>query len=247
MTAVIRSDQGEGAIQQASNGTATGADHFTQAYRALRSDPSVQFTYAAPARPSKPPHWLEAFFHWIGESLRPVGRALRWLGNLVPEGPYAKILLWGVIASAGAALAWALYNRLRNGSWRLWPRRAAGTEWRAGQDEDQWQPEQASARSWLEEADALAVQGRFAEAIHHLLLRSIEDIRRRRPAVVRPALTSRELAASEGIPGRARDLFAAIAGLVERSLFGGRAVGEGDWQAARGAYSDFALSAAWRK
>ena len=31
------------------------------------------------------------------------------------------------------------------------------------------------------EADALAAEGRFAEAIHHLLLRSVEDIGRRRP------------------------------------------------------------------
>jgi hypothetical protein len=76
--------------------------------------------------------------------------------------------------------------------------------------------------------------------------RSVEDIASRRPNIVRPALTSRELAASHGIPGRARELFAAIARLVERSLFGGRAVSEGDWLAARAAYSDFALPAAWR-
>jgi hypothetical protein len=33
---------------------------------------------------------------------------------------------------------------------------------------------------------------------------------------------------------------------VERSLFGGREVGENDWQAARQAYSEFALAPAWR-
>ena len=79
-----------------------------------------------------------------------------------------------------------------------------------------------------------------------LSFRSIDDISSRRPALVRPALTSRELAASEGIPGRARDLFAGIARLVERSLFGGRPVAESDWREARAAYSDFALPAAWR-
>jgi hypothetical protein len=112
--------------------------------------------------------------------------------------------------------------------------------------EEDWAPEEAGARSWLEEADALAREGRFAEAIHHLLFRSVEDIANRRPALVRPALTSRELAASQGIPARARELFAAIARLVERSLFGGRPVDEGDWLQAREAYSDFALAAAWR-
>ena len=101
-------------------------------------------------------------------------------------------------------------------------------------------------RSWLEEADALAAQGKYAEAIHHLLFRSIEDISNRRPNVVRPALTSREIAASRAIPSRAAELFAGIARLVERSLFGGRTVGETDWVEARGAYTDFALAKAWR-
>ncbi len=62
-------------------------------------------------------------------------------------------------------------------------------------------------RSWLDEADALAAKGRFAEAIHHLLLRSVEDIARRRPKLVRPALTSRELSASDGIPAARRAIY----------------------------------------
>ena len=88
-------------------------------------------------------------------------------------------------------------------------------------------PDEMPMRRWLEEADALAAQGKYAEAIHHLLFRSIEDISSRRPNLVRPALTSREIAASEAIPSRAGELFASIARLVERSLFGGRAVGRG--------------------
>jgi len=236
--------RGSGVIHGASDRTASGTDHFARAYHALRTDPSVQFNYAPPVQPPKPPHWLESFFHWLGKMLEPVGRALNWAGSFLPEAPYARILLWTVIAIAAAALAWALYNRLRHGSWRIGFRRAA--DWQDASREPEWAPEEASARSWLEEADALAREGRFAEAIHHLLFRSIEDIRKRRPAVVRPSLTSRELASSEGIPRRARDLFSAIAGLVERSLFAGREVGARDWDAARGAYSDFALSQAWR-
>jgi hypothetical protein len=55
-----------------------------------------------------------------------------------------------------------------------------------------------------------------------------------------------EIAASNGIPERARTLFAAIARLVERSFFGARPVGERDWLGAREAYSTFALPTAWR-
>ena len=214
------------------------------AYQAMRTDSSIQYKLPPSPTPPQPPAWLRAFFHWLGESLRPVGRALKWIGSFFPDAPYARILLWSVIAIGAAALIWAIYNRLRHGEWR-WrlPRRTTPGEPTA---DDEWLPDVAGARSWLEEADALAREGRFAEAAHHLLFRSIEDIVNRRPTLVRPALTSREIAASKGIPGQARDLFAGIAGLVERSLFGGRSVVERDWLQAREAYSDFALPATWR-
>jgi hypothetical protein len=34
--------------------------------------------------------------------------------------------------------------------------------------------------------------------------------------------------------------------MVERSLFGGRTLGAGDWQACRAAYEDFAFAPAWK-
>jgi hypothetical protein len=199
-----------------------------------------------PAPEPKPPAWLEAVGRWLKHHLfERIGKALKWIGSFFPDAPYARIFLWTVLAVATLALAWAIYNRLRYGEWRLkLPRLARAADLPA---EEEWLPDESPARSWLEEADALARQGRYAEAAHHLLFRSIEDISSRRPNVIRPALTSREIAGSQGIPERARELFAAIARLVERSLFGGRPVSESDWLEARGAYSDFALAGAWRK
>lgn len=224
--------------------TAAGADRFAQAWHGLRADSSVQFNLSPNPPPPQPPTWLRDFLNWLGKVLEPVGRFLKWLGSFFPDAAYARILLWTVIAVGAAALLWALYNRLRHGEWRLkLPRRTTPADL---EPDDEWTPDEAGARSWLEEADALAREGRFAEAIHHLLFRSVEDIANRRPALVRPALTSRELAASDGIPARARELFSGIAWLVERSLFGERPVSERDWAQAREAYSNFALAAAWR-
>jgi hypothetical protein len=220
------------------------ADRFAQAYRALRADPSVQFNLTPPPAEPKPPSWLKAFFDWLGHVLEPVGRFLKWVGSFFPDAAYARIFLWVVIALGAAALLWVIYGRIRYGEWRLRLPRRTRAEYI--QEEEQWAPDEAGARSWLEEADALAREGRFADAVHHLLFRSVEDIAHRRPALVRPALTSRELAAAEGVPGRARELFAGIARLVERSLFGGRPVRERDWLDARQAYSEFALPSAWR-
>ena len=224
---------------------AAGAkDGFGSAWQALRHDHSVQFNLPPQPQPPKPPAWLQAVFEWLGKVFEPVGRFIHWLGSFIPDAPYARILLWTVIAIGAAALLWAVYNRLRHGEWRLkLPRRAAATEVAA---DDEWIPAEEGARSWLEEADALAGQGRFTEAIHHLLVRSVEDITNRRPALVRPALTSRELAASSAIPERARTLFSGIARMVEQSWFGGRSVGAPEWSQARAAYADFALPIAWR-
>jgi hypothetical protein len=210
----------------------------------MRHDGSIQFNLPPSPAPPRPPAWLRAILEWLGNLLKPVGRFLSWLFSFLPDAAYARILMWTVIGIGAAALLWALYNRLRHGTWSLKLPRLASVRDVAGEEE--WAPDQSYARSWLEEADALAGEGRFAEAIHHLLFRSVHDISRRRPTLVRPALTSRELAASQGVPARARELFSGIASVVERSLFGGRPVGERDWLTAREAYSDFALPAAWR-
>jgi hypothetical protein len=223
---------------------AAGDANFAHAWTTLRHDASVQFNLPPPQPPPQPPAWLETVGRILRKVFEPIGRFLQWIGGFFPDAAYARIILWTVIALGGAALLWALYNRLRHGEWRLRLPRLAPVQ--DLQVEEEWTPEVEGARSWLEEADALAREGRFADAIHHLLFRSIEDIAYRRPALVRPALTSRELAASQGIPGRARDLFAGIARLVERSLFGGNPVSEADWLGAREAYSNFALASAWR-
>ncbi|MES2044901.1 MAG: DUF4129 domain-containing protein [Pseudomonadota bacterium] len=222
---------------------ASAADRFAAAHQALRGDPAIQFTMQPVKPPPPPPSWLVNFFEWLAKG--PIGRFLSWLIGLLPSAPVAQALLWLLLAVLAGTLIWAIVVRLREGEWRL-PRRRKTTVMTADPEEEAWAPDAAPVRAWLKEADALAAEGRFAEAVHHLLFRSIEDISRRRPRLVRPALTSRELAAAEAVPVPARDLFARIARLVERSLFGGRPVSADDWSGARAAYADFALPGTWR-
>lgn len=215
---------------------------LTEAYRSLRADPAVQFHLVKAPPPPTAPGWLRRLGHWIADLFRPLGRAIAWINRHMPDAPYARILLWSVLALVLAGLIWLVVARLRGGAWQ-WPyRRRRATDIA---ENERWMPEPAPARRWLDEADALAARGAYAEAAHHLLLRSIEDIERRRPRLVHPALTSRDIAADHALPPRARTIFGGIATLVERSLFGGRAVSADDWNEARAAYADFALAKAW--
>ncbi|MEO5774846.1 MAG: DUF4129 domain-containing protein [Sphingomicrobium sp.] len=219
-------------------------DELAAAHRALRADASVQFNLPGVKPPAQPPTWLKAFFKWLGDMLEPVGRAIRWLFSWLPDWAYGRIFLWIVLILALLGIAALLFERITSGEWRM--PRLRRTARIAAVEEEEWIPDEQSARSWLEEADALAAQGSFAEAAHHLLFRSIEDIQRRRPQLVRPALTSREIGTANAIPETARQLFSDIALAVERSLFGGRTLGEREWLQARSSYDGFALAKSWR-
>jgi hypothetical protein len=192
----------------------------------VRADEAIQFAPVKIPPPEKPPGWLEALVRWLGEVLAPLGRAL---------GLSWPVLKWVLLALAIGAVALLL--------WRvLGPMFGWRPQSRATMEPDEWAPAAGDALALLEDADALAAQGRFDEATHLLLRRSVGQIAAARPGLVEPATTARELAALGALPDAARAAFATIATRVERSLFALQALGAEDWQAARAAYSDFALS-----
>ncbi len=224
--------------------SATPRDLAT-AHDGLLADKSIQFGLPPAPPPPKPPAWIELFVKWLSNVTEPIGHFFRWIDSFLPDLPVVKAILWVLIAAVVLALIWLVVTRLRSGAWRLpWRRDRAALA--GAQVEEDWQPDSAPVHQWLEEADALAAEGRFGDAVHHLLFRSVDDIARRRPRLVRPAVTSRELAAADEVPANARRLFGTIAAIVERGLFAGRPIGEPDWTEARVAYADFALAKAWR-
>jgi len=150
------------------------------------------------------------------------------------------VIFWVAVA---AVVGFLLYLIVTHFTGFKWPLRRPAEE---GGADDSWRPEAAEARELLGEADALAAEGRYSEAAHLLLFRSIEDIDEKRPDLVRPALTSRDIAALDAIPGRPRSAFARIAMLVERSLFAQRPLAQPDWTDCRAAYEEFAFAEGWR-
>lgn len=230
------------------DGAGTTDDALMAAHQALRDQGDVQFTMTKADPPPAPPEWLEALGRFLERVLKPVGDFFSWLGSFLPDLPYVHIIFWTIVAILAVMILLVVIDRLRNGVWRrpTWFRRKSLLPTDDNSEPDDWQPDRGLAHSLLEEADALAASGRFAEAAHHLLIRSIEDLQRRRPQLVRPALTSRDLALAKAIPAAPRQIFARIAAVVERSLFGGRPVSAQDWSACRAAYADFAAPKSWR-
>lgn len=196
--------------------TASTAQTVAEVHARLRAHRDIQFDLPH-AAPPKPSSW-----HWSGEF------------------PALEFLFWPLVA-LGAALilfviARTIYFRIRSGP----------AEVVAEREVAKWRPEERAARALLAEADAMAAAGRYDEAARLLLHRSLEDIAARRPRLLRPALTSREIARVPALPELVRSAFAAMAAPVERSLFGGRTLTRDAWEEARAAYGEFALPGAWK-
>lgn len=208
----------------ASPGFDGASDAFARAHGALLRGKDLQFEPTAAPKPPNVPDWLLA----IGKVLADVA-------------PFLAYVFWGCLILGAALILYFLLRELITTRWpSLKPNRGPVL------DDEVWRPSAAKARTLLEDADRLAAAGRFAEAVHLILFRSIEDIEGKRPDLIKPALTSRDIAQLDGVPERVRRTFSEIARVVERSFFGGRSVGAEEFAVCRKAYEGFAFAEAWR-
>jgi len=202
-------------------------------YDDIRTDGDIQFEPLemkdiVPREPSAFDKALRDFFNWLGEILSPVADALaaNW-----------SVLQWVLV---GVAVIAALYIAARLVGPLADQRRASAKA--ADAPEPEWQPDREETLALLEDADRLAAEGRFDEAAHLLLKRSVAQIARAKPEWVEPSSTARELAALPRLSAAAAHAFSVISEKVERSLFALRSLSQQDWEQARAAYADFALA-----
>lgn len=83
----------------------------------------------------------------------------------------------------------------------------------------------------LAEAERLAAEGRWSEAVHALLLISVRRLCARFSVPQASSRTSRELSRALPLQGEVREAFAGLVRTVEISLFGGTPLGPDDWRA----------------
>ncbi len=205
-----------------------GGGDFTLDWQAVRADDAIQFAPIKLPPPPAPPAWLKTVGEWLEWLFSP----LLGLGEIL--GVSATAITWGaigIVVLLAALLLWRLLSPLA-----LYK----NTEDDA---EPAWVPDSAAATLLLEDADRLAAEGRFDEATHLLLRRSVSQIREARPELLEPSSTAREIAVLPVLSDAARNGFGIIAERVERSLFALRSLSREDWLAAREAYAAFAIAA----
>lgn len=194
---------------------------LVQAHARLLANDSLQFDRAG-FQPPAPPAWPT----WIEDLLAAIAPLMKWAFWI------GLALLAGLIL---LAIGREILQLRKPAPRPEAPRPPAGA----------WRPEARAARDLLAEADRLAADGRYAEAVHLLLLRSVADIERRQPRALRASLTTREIAALEALPDAGRPAFVLIGRVVEDSLFGGAPVNATRFADCRRAYEAFALPEAW--
>lgn len=208
-------------------------DGFDEAFRALKRNENLQFEMPVPppidtAPPPDTPGWLRAiadFFTAIFSFLAPIL-------------PY---IFYGLLALGVGTI---LYFILRDVIGLRLPEKP-DTKPAEADVTPLYAPSTDEARILLGAVDALAAEGKYAEAVHTLLYRSIQDIDLKRPNQIRRSLTSREIGQLDILTPDARSAFSLIGRVVETSFFGGRALGQGDFQKCRDAYEQFAVPKAW--
>jgi Domain of unknown function (DUF4129) len=201
---------------------ALAGDNFERLHRELLADPALQFAFEQREPPQPPPSWLE-----------PLVRLLEFLA------PFLSYIFWAGVIVVAAMIVYAIATELM--------RRLPQQRREAPPPKDipvaEFRPAAARAHALLEEADRLAREGRYDEAVRILLHRSIEDMEAAYPATIAPSMTSREISMLGYLSQQGRATFAKIAQAVERSLFAGRGLTAEQFAECRRAYENFALEA----
>lgn len=214
---------GQVAGATAARGTASEA---AADWAAVRGASDIQYAPLPTVRTPAPhtPDWLRKLGEWLEALFGPIGKMLGM------SWPVFQWILIGLAVLLVLFIVWRLFGPM------IFDRVARP----ADVAEASWLPDRAEASALLSDADRLAAEGRFAEAVHLLLRRSVQQIRAHRPQWLHPASTAREIARLPALPEEGRHAFATIAARVERSRFALRDLDSQDWAAARAAYAEFA-------
>jgi hypothetical protein len=146
------------------------------------------------------------------------------------------VVMWGLVGVLGVlGAAWLVAELARDpGDAALAPDEAAHARMQAASDAIIDRP--------LGDADELAGRGLHAEAIHTLLLRTLQELARSAAVRVGPATTSREILAKVPLLADARSALAGLITAVEITYFGDEPANAADYERCRQQFHVFAAA-----
>jgi hypothetical protein len=155
------------------------------------------------------------------------------------QGPLSSLmtlLMWGLVAVIAVLVA----------SWLVSELAAKGDEAGPALDDEPRGRVRAVRAAILErplgDADELARRGDFAEAIHTLLLRTLQELARSAAVRVAPATTSREVLARMPLDDEPRAALAGLITAVEITHFGDEPANAADYERCRQQFHVFAAA-----
>lgn len=175
------------------------AADLATAHRELLADDSFQFKFDTPEAPPEPsslPGWVFDFLNALA--------------------PLLEFIFWAGVTLVAATIVYAIGRELLARYQKGLPKAPAV----AAPEPPKFRPTPARARALLEEADRLAREGRYSEAVRIILHHSIEDMEQVLSLNIPLSLTSREIAMIDRLSTQGRAVFTKIARAVELSLFG---------------------------
>jgi hypothetical protein len=155
-------------------------------------------------------------------------------------GGVATALLWGLVIVVALLVIVFIVRQASSMTGEAEPVKTAS-------DDDAEDPNRLAAviERPRDDADQLAHEGRFAEAIHTLLLRTVHELASQNLVRVTPSMTSREVLAKVPMLGDARAALAGLVSAVELTWFGDDVPGAADYARCREQFELFA--AAYRR
>jgi hypothetical protein len=153
-----------------------------------------------------------------------------------PLGSLMTVLMWGLLIVMAGLLAFWLGDELMKRE----DNPEAGPDAEAAPDTDAVTA--AIIARPLGDADELARRGEFAEAIHTLLLRTLEELVRSAAVRVERSHTSREILARMPLLADAREALSGLITAVELTHFGDEPANAADYERCRQQFHRFATA-----
>jgi len=149
-------------------------------------------------------------------------------GSMFALGSLLRVFVWGVVAAVVVFLLYAIISSLRRNRGAT-----AGEDTEEEEEDDRPAVDRSGMEQVMQEADELAQEGRYTEAIRAMFLDATRRIEEVRPFRLEKSSTNREYLAQLEDGDPFRKLCAVLVQAVDRFYYGGQSCEQSDYDRCR--------------